>query len=115
MRLHSSKHKSPLFNPLQSRRAGDWKQIMKNIVAASILTIGMIVSAVIYLLTPKPGRYKYSEINDELQSLCGAEVFDTALGIHYTDSTMIKNGIRSLTIRNLTTGSFSCRKLNLPK
>ena len=23
MRLHSSKHKSPLFNPLQSRRAGE--------------------------------------------------------------------------------------------
>ena len=105
----------PLSHPHHWPHAGDWKLIMKNIIAASILAIGIIVSAVIYLLTPKPGRYKYNEINDNLQILCGTEVFDTALGIHYTDSTMTKNGLRGLTIRNLTTGSFSYRKLDLPK
>ena len=92
----------------------DSETTMKNIIAASILAVGMIVSSVIYLLTPKPGRYKYSEINDELHILTGTEVFDTALGIRYTDATAI-NGLRGLTIRNLTTGSLSYRKLDLTK
>ena len=55
---------------------------MNNIIAASILALGMIVSAAIIYFAPRPGRFQWKD--DSLnENMIDVKLFDTARGLVY--------------------------------
>ena len=59
---------------------------MRNIIAASILALGMIVASLIYALTPKAGRYQFVNEQEDYGEIgcCNTRSCrDTATGLSY--------------------------------
>ena len=65
---------------------------MRNIIAASILALGMIVASLIYALTPKAGRYQFVNEEDDYGEIgcCNTRSCrDTVTGLSYDKLTSI--------------------------
>ena len=59
---------------------------MKNIIAATIISFGLVASSLIFYFAPKPGRYVYSEENNDSNLSSARYCHDTCNGITYSVS-----------------------------
>ena len=87
---------------------------MNNIIAASIIALGMIVSAAIIYFAPRPGRFQWKD--DSLnENMIDVKLFDTARGLVYDDMILCKLGKREMQIKNMKDGSVKRISLGLSK